>query len=268
LTVCGPPLLVDSHCHLTDAQFDKDRSEVLLRAGQAGVGKILTIASDRGDAERVAKLLDGGGEAGTRPQLWGTAGVHPHEAEAAAEGDLDAIRELARSHPRIVAVGETGLDFFYDHSPRSLQESLFRDHLAMAEALDLPIVVHSRNADDLTARILQEWGSRVRGVLHCFTGGVELLEVALEVGWMVSFTGIITFKKYDTQTLVRSLPRERLMVETDAPYLAPVPHRGRRNEPSYVSRVAESLATIRGEDLEEVQVYTSENAVRFFDLTP
>ena len=274
MTVCGPPLLVDSHCHLTDAQFEKDRSEVLHRAGQAGVGKILTIASDRGDAERVAKLLDDAadltdsGAAGTRPRLWGTAGVHPHEAEAAAEGDLDAIRELARSHSSIVAVGETGLDFFYDHSPRSLQESLFRDHLAMAEELDLPIVVHSRNADVLTAQILQERGSRVRGVLHCYTGGVELLEVAMEVGWMVSFTGIITFKKYDAQTLVRSLPRERLMVETDAPYLAPVPHRGRRNEPSYLVRVAESLATIRGEDLEEVQGYTSENAVRFFDLTP
>jgi len=261
-------MFVDSHCHLTDSKFDEDRPEVLTRAGLAGVGKILAIASDRADAGRVGTLLDEFEIAGWGPQLWGTAGVHPHEAEAAGEGDLDAIRELAQSHPRIVAVGETGLDFFYDHSPRSLQEELFRGHLAMAEELDLPVVVHSRNADGLTTQILKECGGRVRGVLHCFTGGEELLETALSAGWMVSYTGIITFKKYDAQALVRSVPRERLMVETDAPYLAPVPHRGRRNEPSYVVRVAKDLAAIRGEDLEEVEGYTSENAVRFFNLNP
>ncbi|MCJ7627759.1 MAG: TatD family hydrolase [Longimicrobiales bacterium] len=261
-------MLVDSHCHLSDARFDTDRPEVLLRSGRAGVEKILVIASDRADAMRVESLLDETQEGAGAPKLWGTAGVHPHEAETAAQGDLDAIRELASRHPRIVAVGETGLDFFYDHSPRSLQETLFRDHLAMAEELSLPIVVHSRSADDLTGRILKEWGGRVRGVLHCFTGGDGLLAAALSVGWMVSFTGIITFKKYDAQSLVRSVPRELLMVETDAPYLAPVPYRGGRNEPSFVARVAESLAAIRGEDLEEVEGYTSENAIRFFDLTP
>ena len=261
-------MLVDSHCHLTDPSFDDDRTEVLLRAGMAGVEKILTIASDRMDAERMGTLLDGSEEGTGLPRLWGTAGVHPHEAGAAGEGDMDAIRELARNHARIVAVGETGLDFFYDHSPRALQESLFRDHLALAEELGLPAVVHSRGADELTARILEEWGERVRGVLHCFTGGRGLLETALGSGWMVSFTGIITFRKYDAQALVRSVPRERLMVETDAPFLAPVPHRGRRNEPSYVVRVAEGLAAIRGEDPVDVQGYTSENAVRFFDLTP
>ena len=261
-------MLVDSHCHLTDAQFDNDRSEALIRAVQAGVEKILSVASHRRDSERVASLMDEVEGTPGLPRLWGTAGVHPHDAESAEEGDLDAIRDLAREHARIVAVGETGLDFFYDHSPRDLQEELFRAHLAMAEDLNLPVVVHSRSADELTARILKECGRRVRGVLHCFTGGEELLETALAVGWMVSFTGIITFKKYDAQPLVRSVPRDRLMVETDAPYLAPVPHRGRRNEPSYVPRVAESLAHIRGEDLEEVQGYTTENAVRFFNLTP
>ena len=261
-------MLVDSHCHLSDARFDEDRSDVLLRAALAGVERILAIASDRADAGRVAALLDESEEGAGGPQLWGTAGVHPHEAEAAGEGDLDAIRELAHRHSRIVAVGETGLDFFYDHSPRSLQEALFREHMAMAEELDLPIVVHSRSADELTARILKEWSGRVRGVLHCFTGGEVLLEAALGSGWMVSFAGMITFKKYEAQALVRSVPRERLMVETDAPYLAPVPHRGRRNEPSYVARVAEGLAAIRGEELDEVEGYTSENAIRFFDLTP
>jgi TatD DNase family protein len=262
-------MLVDSHCHLTDDRFAEDRSEVLRRAGKAGVEKILAIASDRQDAQRIVELLDqdfGDAEAG--PALWGTAGVHPHEAEGAEAGDLDAIGELARTHPRIVAVGETGLDFFYDHSPREKQERLFRDHLALAEELSLPIVVHSRSADSLTAQILKEWGPRVEGVLHCFTGGVELLETAVEVGWMVSFTGIITFKKYDGQALVRGVPRDRLMVETDAPYLAPVPYRGRRNEPAFVAQVAESVASIRGEDLQDVLSYTSKNAIRFFNLAP
>ncbi len=261
-------MLVDSHCHLTDQRFDTDRPEVLRRAAEAGVTRILTVASDRADAQRVVELLDLRSEEGDSPALWGTAGVHPHEAGGASDQDMDSIREILQGHPRLVAVGETGLDFFYDHSPRALQESLFRDHLALAAELDLPCVVHSRSADDETARILRDRGSRVRGVLHCFTGGRELLETALGLGWMISFTGIITFKGYEAGELVRAVPRDRLMVETDAPYLAPAPHRGRRNEPSYVSRVAESLAAIRGEDPAEVQGYTTENAVRFFDLNP
>jgi TatD DNase family protein len=167
----------------------------------------------------------------------------------------------------MVAVGETGLDFFYDHSPRARQEELFRLHLSLAEDLGLPVVVHSRAADELTREIVREWGPKVRGVLHCFTGGADLLDTALETGWMVSFTGIITFKKYDGADLLRRVPRDRLMVETDGPYLAPVPHRGRRNEPAYVVRVAEAMAAIRGEDPEDVRGYTSENAIRFFNLS-
>jgi len=261
-------MLIDSHCHLTDDQFDLDRSEVLHRAREAGVDGIVAIASDLAGSERVVELLKTPRDEEREPVLWGTAGVHPHDAKGAKEGDLDAIQDIARDHARIVAVGETGLDFFYDNSPRALQESLFRAHLEMAEELGLPIVVHSRNADDLTRRILGEWGGRVQGVLHCFTGGMELLETALEIGWMVSFTGIISFKKYDGQESVRSVPRGRLMVETDAPYLAPVPHRGRRNEPAFVAEVAEVLAAIRGEELREVQEYTSENTFHFFNLTP
>jgi TatD DNase family protein len=260
-------MLVDSHCHLTDDQFDPDRSEALLRAKDAGVGGIVAIASDRRDAQRIVGLLDGFDQRGPSPLLWGTAGVHPHDAIRAEEGDLDLIRAIVRDHPRVVAVGETGLDFYYDNSPRAVQESLFRDHMTLAEEVGLPVVVHSRSADGLTGKILEEWGERIRGVLHCFTGGSELLDKALRLGWMVSFTGIISFKKYQDQDLVRRIPRERLMVETDAPYLAPVPFRGRRNEPAYVARVAEALASIRDEDLEEVQRYTTENAFRFFDLT-
>jgi TatD DNase family protein len=272
-------MLIDSHCHLTDPQFQDDRHDVLTRAGQVGVKRILAVASDRADAQRVVDLVDGRaewpvpGDAESQrsdevlfPRLWGTAGIHPHEAQGARPGDLDGIRELIRSHRRIVAVGETGLDFFYDNSPRDLQEALFREHLALAEELGLPVVVHSRSSDDTMGGILREWGSRVTGVLHCFTGGPDLLHIALEVGWMVSFTGLITFKKYDGQELVRAVPRDRLMVETDAPYLAPVPHRGRRNEPAFVAQVAQGLAALREEDPEDVRRYTSENAIRFFGL--
>jgi TatD DNase family protein len=261
-------MLVDSHCHLTDARFEGDRQDVLLRARAAGVGRILVVASHRADALVVARLLGEAGSGSDVPRLWGTAGVHPHEAAGARDDDLTAVRELARTHPRVVAVGETGLDFHYDHSPRDLQEALFRGHMALAEELGLPVVVHSRSADEATARILLEWGPRVRGVLHCFTGGKELLDTALDLGWMVSFTGIITFKKFDAKDLVRAVPSDRLMAETDAPYLAPSPHRGHRNEPAFVGRVVEELAAIREEDPARVMRCTSQNAVRFFNLGP
>jgi TatD DNase family protein len=259
-------MLTDSHCHLTDDRYEEDRWSVLVRALDAGVGRIVTVCSDAADTVRIAGLLEAAEGREEVPRLWGTAGIHPHDAEGARPGDLEEIRRVAKSGSRFVAIGETGLDFYYDHSPRAIQESLFRDHLELACSLDLPVVVHSREADALTGRILREWAGRVRGVLHCFTGGAGLLQTALELGWMVSFTGIITFKKYDGRDLVRSVPRDRLMVETDGPYLAPTPFRGRRNEPAHVVRVAEELATIRGEDPQEVQGYTTENAIRFFGL--
>jgi TatD DNase family protein len=259
-------MLIDSHCHLTDDRYREDRWEVLGRALEAGVGRIVTVCSHAADTQRIQRLLDEAEGREGIPSLAGTAGIHPHDAEGAKPGDLETIRRVAEGDARIVAVWETGLDFHYDHSPRELQESLFRDHLELADALGLPVVVHSREADGLTGRILREWAGRVRGVLHCFTGGAELLQTALGLGWMVSFTGIITFKKYDGGDLVRSIPRDQLMVETDGPYLAPVPFRGRRNEPSYVARVAEELGAIRGEDPEVVRGYTTENAVRFFSL--
>lgn len=261
-------MLVDSHCHLTDSQFDDDRPEALRRALASGVERVLSIASDRRDAQDILTLLEEVRGWEGCPELWGTAGIHPHEAEKAEAGDMDRIRELAQGNARIVAIGETGLDFFYDTSPRAIQESLFRDHMALAEELDLPVVVHSRNADSLTAGVLRAWAGKVRGVLHCFTGGPDLLSEALDLGWMISFTGMVTFKKYDGQELVRTVPRDRLMIETDSPYLAPAPFRGKRNEPGHVARVAEGLAAIRGEDLTEVQGYTSSNAMRFFSLVP
>ncbi|MGW8264944.1 MAG: TatD family hydrolase [Longimicrobiales bacterium] len=259
-------MLIDSHCHLTDDRYEDDLWEVLARALEAGVERIVTVCSDATDTLRIGGLLDEAEGRRGVPRVWGTAGIHPHEAQEAGPGDLDTVRGVLEGDRRFVAIGETGLDFYYDHSPREIQESLFRHHLELASALDLPVVVHSRQADALTGRILQEWAGRVRGVLHCFTGGADLLQRALELGWMISFTGIITFSKYGSQELVRSVPRDRLMVETDGPYLAPTPHRGRRNEPAYVARVAAELAAIRGEDPQKVQGYTTENAIRFFGL--
>jgi TatD DNase family protein len=259
-------MLVDSHCHLTDDQYEDDRRDVLRRAREAGVGRVLSVCSDATDLERVGELLAASREWPEAPDVWGTAGVHPHEAAEARDGDMDRVRRLAANDPRIVAVGETGLDFFYDNSPRKTQEELFRGHLETARDLGLPVVVHSRSADDLTSAILREWGDAVEGVLHCFTGGDDLLRTALAAGWMISFTGLVTFKSYDGGELVRRVPRERLMVETDGPYLAPVPHRGKRNEPAFVARVAEAVAEIRGESLGEVEEYTTENAVRFFRM--
>jgi len=260
-------MLIDSHCHLTDGRYDEDRWDMLARAREGGVERIVSVCSDAADTERIRGLLEEAAQREWVPALWGTAGIHPHEAEAANPGDLDVIRRVAEGDPRFVAIGETGLDFFYDHSPRITQESLFRDHLELAHSLDLPVVVHSREADELTGQILKEWSGKARGVVHCYTGGEELLRTALGLGWMVSFTGIVTFKKYDGQDLVRSVPRDRLMIETDGPYLAPTPFRGRRNEPAHVARVAEELAAIRGEDLRELQGYTTENAIRFFGLS-
>ncbi len=259
-------MLIDSHCHLTDRKYDEDRWEVLARARSAGVEQVISICSDAADARRVNRLLRDSSEVSGIPEIWGTAGIHPHEAEGAGPDDLEQVRKALEKEPRLIAVGETGLDFFYDHSPRETQEDLFRAHLGLGADSGLPVVVHSREADGLTGQILQEWGGRVQGVLHCFTGGGELLQTALEIGWMISFTGIITFKTYGGRELVRSIPQDRLMVETDGPYLAPTPFRGRRNEPAYVARVAESLGEIRGEDLEEVVRYTGENAKRFFGL--
>lgn len=259
-------MLVDSHCHLTDRRYEGDRWEVLAQARAAGVEKILTICSDADDTQRVEDLLRDSSEKEGIPELWGTSGIHPHEAETTASSDMARIRQVAETNPRVVAVGETGLDFFYDNSPREVQEALFRAHLELSEALDLPVVVHSRDADELTGQILRDWSGRVRGVLHCFTGGKELLTTALDLGWMISLTGIVTFKNYDGQELVRSIPRDRLMTETDGPYLAPTPFRGHRNVPAYVARVAEELAAIRGETPDELANYTAGNAVRFFRM--
>jgi TatD DNase family protein len=251
--------LFDSHCHLTDAAFRDDREAVLYRAREAGVTRVVTIASDVADARAaLAMAVDHDG-------LWCTAGVHPHQAGAAGPDALERIRELAAA-PDVVAIGETGLDYHYDHSPRATQRALFRGHLELGAELGLPVVVHSRDADEDVAAALREAPPRALGVLHCFSGGAKAFETAMDRGWYVSFSGIATFKSFGVTDLLREVPADRLLVETDAPYLAPVPHRGRRNEPSWVRHVAAAVADHLGTDMATVAGRSTENARRFYGL--
>jgi len=251
--------LFDSHCHLTDAAFRDDREAVLLRAREAGVTRLVTIASDVADARAALAL------ARAHEGVWCTAGVHPHEAGAADPDALERVRELA-AEPEVVALGETGLDYHYDHSPRDVQRRLFDAHLALGAETGLPVVVHAREADADVAAALRGAPPGVRGVLHCFTGGEAAFAEAMARRWWVSFSGIATFRSFSVVGLLREVPADRLMVETDAPYLAPVPHRGRRNEPAYVREVVEGVAAHLGETPGSVAARTTANALRFYGL--
>ena len=250
----------DSHCHLTATAFREDREAVLLRASDAGVTRIVTIASDVADAEAALAL------ARARPGLWSTAGVHPHEAGAADPADLGRVRALAVEHEEVVAIGETGLDYHYDNAPRPVQRRLFEAHLALGAELSLPVVVHAREADEDVAAALRAMPSGTVGVLHCFTGGARAFGEAMAAGWYVSFSGIASFRSFEPVDLLREVPADRLLVETDAPYLAPVPNRGRRNEPANVVHVAEAVAGHLVAEADEVARRTTENARRFYGV--
>jgi TatD DNase family protein len=250
----------DSHCHLTDTAFRDDREAVLLRASEAGVTRAVTIASGVHDARAALELARG------REGLWCTAGVHPHEAGKAQPGDLDAVRALAAESEEVVAIGETGLDFHYDHSPRAVQEELFAAHLALAAETGLPVVVHAREADDRIAAALRSMPKGTTGVLHCFTGGDRAFTEAMAAGWYVSFSGIASFGSFRAVDRLREVPLDRLLVETDSPYLAPVPARGRRNEPALVVHVAHAVARHLDMDAAELARRTTENACRFYSV--
>jgi len=251
--------LFDSHCHLTDTAFLDDREAVFVRAREAGVTRLVSIASsvaDAADALALARSEDG---------VWCTAGVHPHEAGDAAPDALEQVRSLAVA-PEVVAVGETGLDFFYDNAPRDIQRTLFDGHLALGAELDLPVVVHAREADEDIASALRAAPAGTRGVLHCFTGGEKGFAEARARDWYVSFSGIASFKSFSAADLLREVPLDRLLVETDSPYLAPVPNRGKRNEPAFVRQVAEAVAGLLDMDLSDLAVLTTKNARRFYGV--
>lgn len=255
----GTAALFDSHLHLTDQRFGGDVGEVLASARDAGVREMVTVGTGPDDARRARDL------AAREEGVWATAGVHPHRASVFDDRAAARLEELLGA-PEVVAVGESGLDYHYENSPRAAQRESFRAHLEMARRSGLPLVVHSRDADEETARLLREDGGDVRGVLHCFTGGDALLDTALEAGWYVSFSGIVTFGSFDGGDRVRRVPAGRVMVETDSPYLAPEPERGHRNEPACVAHTCRRVAEMRGEDPEETAARTRANARTFYGL--
>jgi TatD DNase family protein len=251
---------VDSHLHLDMPDFDADRDEVVARAKAAGVVEMLVVGGvdEHAGHRRALEVAD-------RFGLPASAGVHPHEAKLADERVYDELRGLARER-RIVAVGEIGLDFHYDHSPRPAQREVFRRQLRLAREVGLPVIVHTREADHETAEILeQERASDSGGVIHCFTGGPELARRALSIGFHVSFSGIVAFARAEAvQQVARECPDDRILVETDAPFLAPPPHRGRRNEPAFVVEVARKVAELRQAPLEAVAAAATRNYCRLF----
>lgn len=253
---------VDSHVHLADAAFDDDRTEVIERARLTGARALICIGESIAAARRAETIAQQ-----SPGFVFFTAGVHPHDAHAFdADRDGDEIRALIAGGA--VAIGECGLDGHYDHSPRDRQLHAFERQLSLAAELGRPVVVHTREAVDDTRRLVARAGKDgVRGVLHCFTGPRELAETALDAGWYLSFSGVITFKKWTDDALLRLPPADRVLVESDAPYLAPVPHRGKRNEPAWVSLTLAKLAAARGVPAESLGAITSDNTMRFFGLT-
>ena len=254
-------MLVDSHCHLDFPELAEEEAAVVDRARAAGVGTMLTICT------HVSKFKQVHDVAVRSSCVACTVGVHPHHAAEELEGaSVDRLVELA-ALPKVVGIGETGLDFFYDHSPRPAQEESFHRHLKACIISGLPAVVHSRDADAETLRILREEGAgqRLTGLVHCFSGSRAMAEEALELGLYLSISGIVTFKKAEAlREIIAAVPLERLLVETDAPYLAPIPHRGKRNEPAFVAHTAAAVARIKGVGVSEFAAITTANFFRLF----
>lgn len=257
-------MLIDSHCHLDFQDFAAERDAVVDRARAAGVKRMITISTRIDHFATISALAE------AYPDVFCTVGDHPDHADEGAEATLDRLVELAH-HPKCVGIGETGLDYYHDRVPRDLAERVFRTHIAAARQTGLPIVIHARDADADVAAILEDEMGKgpFKGLLHCFTSSRMLAEAALSLGLYISFSGVLTFKKSEElRDIARALPIERLLVETDAPFLAPVPHRGKRNEPAFVAATAETLAGLKGVAVESLAAETSANALRLFDKMP
>jgi len=255
-------MFVDSHTHLADPAFDDDRESVIERARAAGAAAIVCIGESIAAAHRAAAIAQS--HSGF---VFSTAGVHPHDAaEFDPNRDPNEIRDLVQGGA--IAIGECGLDYHYDHSPRDLQRRAFAAQLRLARELDRPVVVHTRDAEADTLAMVSEAGhAGVRGVLHCYTGSHALAEAALAVGWYVSFSGIVTFKRWDDDALIRLVPDDRILIESDAPYLAPVPQRGKRNEPAWVSFTVARVAIVRGANPSAFGKMAAANTGRLFGLS-
>jgi len=256
-------MLIDSHTHIQGKEYAGDVEAVIARAREAGVEKIIAV----GGAGDMSSNTEAVALAKTFPDIYATVGMHPHDAKDVGADELKKLKDLAAA-PKVIAVGETGLDYYYDHSPRDVQRRVFAEFIHLARETGLPIVVHERDAAQDVADLLRTEGAgELRGVIHCFTGDYEAACAYLDLGFYISFTGIITFKNANLlREVVRRVPLDRMLVETDSPYLTPVPHRGKRNEPAYVQYVAETIAKIKCVSLEEVARVTTQNVRELFGV--
>lgn len=256
--------LIDSHAHIDFPQFAEDREEMLERARAAGVNTLLAIGTGPGPEKLDAAIP----YAEQHEWIYTSVGIHPHEAKEVTQEHLDQLAVLAR-HPKVIAWGEIGLDYFYDHSPRDIQQRVFRDQMAVAREAKLPIVIHCREAwSDCLEMIEREWkSSGLGGILHCFSSTLEDAKRGLDMGFLISFAGNATYPKAQhLRDVAKNLPLGNILIETDSPYLAPQPYRGKRNEPAYVAEVARTLAIVRNLGIEEVAAATADNFRRFFRL--
>ncbi|MBY0430638.1 MAG: TatD family hydrolase [Rhodospirillales bacterium] len=257
-------MLVDSHCHLDFPDFAEELDEVVARAGNAGVGIMLTIGTHLTRFQQVLAVAE------RYDNVYCTVGIHPHEAGTEPKAEPERLLELAR-HPKVVGFGETGLDYYYDKSPRDLQQASFRAHISAAREAGLPVVIHTRDADEDMARIIAEEHALgpFPGLIHCFSSGADLGRIAVDAGLYVSLSGVVTFKNAETlRETIKGLPLERLLVETDAPYLAPVPKRGKRNEPAFAAFTAQKLAELLGIAPKALAEATTTNFLRLFTKVP
>lgn len=257
-------MLIDSHCHLDFPDFAAERDAIVARAVAAGVRRMITICTHVGKFPQAAAVAE------AYDNVWCTVGTHPHNAHLEPDTAVETLVALSQ-HPRCVGIGEAGLDYHYDRSPRDVAERVFRTHCAAARATGLPLVIHTREADADTARILREEMEQgaFRALLHCFTASRDLAETALELGLSISFSGVVTFKNsQDLRDIARDVPLDRILVETDAPYLAPVPHRGKRNEPAFTAHTARVLADVKGVSEADFAAATTANVLRLFSKLP
>ena len=258
-------MFIDSHAHIDGHEFDTDREEVIERANAAGVSLILNVGTGDPHSDAFERAVELGK---THESVYTAIGTHPHDARLYNDAAEQKIKHLINNN-EVIAWGEIGLDFHYDNSPRDAQVDVFKRQLRAARECNLPVIIHTREAEPETIDILQsEYGDAPRrGIFHCFSGSLDLAQCAIEIGFMISFSGIVTFKKADElREIAKQVPLDRLLIETDCPYLTPIPYRGKRNEPAYVVEVARCLAGVHGVEHEEMARITSENFKRFFDL--
>ena len=252
--------MIDSHAHLDEERFDEDRDELIKSLKENAISYVINPSSDMETSRRVVKLSN------RYDNIFAAVGIHPHDAEGFKEEDLDELRELSKDE-RVVAIGEIGLDYYYDNSPREIQKEVFKKQLELAYELDLPVIIHTRDAMGDTYDILKEFEGRVRGVMHCYTGSIEMAEKFMKLGFYISIAGPVTFKNaVNVREMAKQIPLERLLIETDSPYLAPVPNRGKRNDPTNVRYVVDMLANLKEIQIDKIIEHSRENTVKLFSL--